>query len=63
MSDENRDQIYHHAKFPKKVELHDLLLTWTMIPSSTMDDLAVRFAVDFSAPLKTTKEAPVTFRS
>ena len=34
-----------------------------MIPSSTIDDLAVKFAVDFNAPLKTTNEAPVTTRS
>ncbi len=34
-----------------------------MIPSSTMEDLALRFAVDLRAPLNTTNEAPVTFRS
>ena len=31
-----------------------------MIPSSTIEDLAVRFAVDFRAPLNTTNDAPVT---
>ena len=38
-------------------------ITCTINPSSTMELLAVRLAEDFRAPLKTTKLAPVSFRS
>ena len=38
-------------------------VTWTMSPSSTIELLAVKLAVDFKAPLNTTKLAPVTIRS
>ena len=38
-------------------------ITCTINPSSTMELLAVRLAEDLRAPLKTTKLAPVSFRS